>query len=100
MSSSMDGASVVSEGPTTRKYRFKTSFLLLTASYIGLFGLIAIIISFSSPYWLSSFKNVYSDFKRLGKSIFQSTQVSIIAIFFLFLGLWNFCFDHYRYVVY
>lgn len=80
MSSSMDGASVVSEGPTTRKYRFKTSFLLLTASYIGLFGLIAIIISFSSPYWLSSFKNVYSDFKRL--------------------GLWNFCFDHYRHPPY
>ncbi|OTF79630.1 hypothetical protein BLA29_008940 [Euroglyphus maynei] len=63
--SSVDGVSVVSEGPTMRKYRYRTSFLLITASYTGLFGLITIIIAFSSPYWLSSHKYTYSSFVRL-----------------------------------
>ncbi|KPM03812.1 hypothetical protein QR98_0022470 [Sarcoptes scabiei] len=67
MSSSMaDGdLSVISEGPTMRKYRHRTSYLLLTASYIGLLGLLTIIIAFSSPYWLSSHKYTYSSFVRL-----------------------------------
>lgn len=83
MSSSMDGASVVSEGPTSRKYRFKTSFLLLTASYVALFGLIAVIVSFSSPYWYSSYKYTYSHFVRLGK-FFQPWSFLSIIIFFIF----------------
>lgn len=74
--SSMDGASVVSEGPTTRKYRFKTSIYLLGAAYVGLLGLVLLVVAFFSPYWLASHKYTYSSFVRL--------------------GLWNFCFDHYR----
>ncbi|XP_027197216.1 uncharacterized protein LOC113791619 [Dermatophagoides pteronyssinus] len=78
--SSVDGVSVISEGPTMRKYRYRTSFLLIAASYTGLFGLITIIIAFSSPYWLSAHKYTYSSFVRL--------------------GLWTFCFDHYKHPPY
>lgn len=83
--SSVDGVSVVSEGPTMRKYRYRTSFLLITASYTGLIGLITIIIAFSSPYWLSSHKYTYSSFVRLGK--FHSYSYSLIIKF-----IYYFCF--------
>lgn len=88
----MDGASVVSDGPTTRKYRFKTSLLFLSASYVGVFGLITIVVAFSSPYWMSSHKHTYSNFVRQGSYVLILSQ----RLTFVCPGLWNFCFDHYK----
>lgn len=82
--SSVDGVSVISEGPTMRKYRYRTSFLLIAASYTGLFGLITIIIAFSSPYWLSAHKYTYSSFVRLGKLYFRLLILIIKFIYYSF----------------
>lgn len=101
--------SVISEGPTMRKYRHRTSYLLLTASYIGLLGLLTIIIAFSSPYWLSSHKYTYSSFVRLGLyfyvlnkalfKIFSMISNEFMARHLTMKGLWTFCFDHYKYEI-
>jgi hypothetical protein len=62
------------------KYRLKTSYSLLVSSYVALLALITLIVSFASPYWLSSHKYTYKNFVRL--------------------GLWDFCFDNYRHPSY
>ncbi|CAG2183939.1 unnamed protein product, partial [Oppiella nova] len=73
MSTISGGSSRMSDIPP--KYRLKTSYTLIVASYVALLALITLIISFASPYWLSSHKYTYSSFVRL--------------------GLWDFCFDRY-----
>jgi len=78
MSSLSGGSSRMSDLPP--KYRLKTSYSLIVASYVALLALITLIIAFASPYWLSSHKYTYSSFVRL--------------------GLWDFCFDHYRHPPY
>jgi len=67
-------------GAQSSGYRLKTSYTLLVASYICLLALITLIISFSSPYWLSSHQYTYKNFVRL--------------------GLWDFCFNNYRHPPY
>jgi len=78
MSSLSGGSSRLSDIPP--KYRLKTSYSLLVSSYVALLALITLIVSFASPYWLSSHKYTYKNFVRL--------------------GLWDFCFDNYRHPSY
>ena len=77
---SRDGSSRSSDIPA--KYRLKTSYTLLAASYVSLLALITLIISFASPYWLSAHKYVYKNFVRLGLSdqlILNQIYLNIIS---------------------
>jgi len=60
--------------------RFKITNRLIVGSVITLFSWILLLISFASPYWLSSYRHTFSSFIRL--------------------GLWDFCFHDYRHPYY
>ncbi|XP_022237131.1 uncharacterized protein LOC106477097 isoform X1 [Limulus polyphemus] len=58
----------------------KTSGALLTGSILAFVAGVLLLISFSSPYWLVSYPETYSEFVRL--------------------GLWDVCFRNYRHPPY
>jgi len=55
----------------------KTSAWLLIGACIAFFSGLTLLMSFCSPYWLESWSGTFSEFKNL--------------------GLWEFCFDHFRF---
>ncbi|XP_018018769.1 uncharacterized protein LOC108675283 isoform X2 [Hyalella azteca] len=59
---------------------FPPSANFVNASIVAFVGLLLFVMSFTSPYWLVSYEYTYSDFKNM--------------------GLWEFCFDGYRYPKY
>lgn len=65
---------------TTKKFRLKLSQRLHWTAVLAFISYIILLISFASPYWLSSYKFTDSTFKRL--------------------GLWDFCFQDYRHPSY
>lgn len=64
----------------TKKFRLKLSERLHWTSILAFISYLILLISFASPYWLSSYKFTDSAFKRL--------------------GLWDFCFQDYRHPSY
>lgn len=67
-------------GVSRAKYRVKVSTRLLAGSILVLLSWLLLLISFASPYWLSSYSHTYSPFVRM--------------------GLWDFCFNNYRHPPY
>lgn len=65
---------------TTKKFRLQLSEQLHKAAVIAFISYLVLLVSFASPYWLSSYKFTDSAFKRL--------------------GLWDFCFEDYRHPSY
>lgn len=63
-----------------RKFRLRISQRLHYSAVLAFISFIILLISFASPYWLSSYKFTDSAFKRL--------------------GLWDFCFQDYRHPSY
>lgn len=63
-----------------KKFRLKLSQRLHWTSTLAFISYLILLISFASPYWLSSYKFTDSAFKRL--------------------GLWDFCFQDYRHPSY
>ncbi|RWS25553.1 hypothetical protein B4U80_02775 [Leptotrombidium deliense] len=74
--STISGGSVETEDRIRRDEKSKISRQLTIGSLVCLLSWILLIIAFSSPYWLSSYKYTYSSFVRL--------------------GLWDFCFRDFR----
>ena len=68
------------DGHKKRVVKAKISNRFIVASILCLFSWILLLISFASPYWLSSYSYTYSPFVRL--------------------GLWDFCFTNYRHPSY
>lgn len=64
----------------TKKFRLKLSQRLHWTAILAFISYLILLISFASPYWLSSYKFTDSAFKRL--------------------GLWDFCFQDYRHPSY
>ena len=67
-------------GVSRAKYRVKVSTRFLAAAILVLVSWLLLLISFASPYWLSSYSQTYSSFVRM--------------------GLWDFCFNNYRHPPY
>lgn len=65
---------------STKKFRLKLSQRLHWTAVLAFISYLILLISFASPYWLSSYKFTDSTFKRL--------------------GLWDFCFQDYRHPAY
>lgn len=63
-----------------KKFRLRISQRLHWTATLAFISYITLLISFASPYWLSSYKFTDSHFKRL--------------------GLWDFCFQDYRHPTY
>lgn len=63
-----------------KKFRLKLSQRLHWTAVLAFISYLILLISFASPYWLSSYKFTDSTFKRL--------------------GLWDFCFQDYRHPAY
>lgn len=63
-----------------KKFRLRISQRLHYSAVLAFISFIILLISFASPYWLSSYKFTDSAFKRL--------------------GLWDFCFQDYRHPSY
>jgi len=64
----------------TKKFRLRLSQRLHWTSVLAFISYLILLVSFASPYWLSSYKFTDSAFKRL--------------------GLWDFCFQDYRHPSY
>lgn len=69
-----------SSQPKAKKFRLKLSERLHWTACLAFISYLILLISFASPYWLSSYKFTDSTFKRL--------------------GLWDFCFQDYRHPSY
>jgi hypothetical protein len=69
-----------SHQPNAKKFRLKLSERLHWTAVLAFISYLILLISFASPYWLSSYKFTDSTFKRL--------------------GLWDFCFQDYRHPSY
>lgn len=67
-------------GETSKKFRLRLSQRLHWTAVLAFISYLILLISFASPYWLSSYKFTDSTFKRL--------------------GLWDFCFQDYRHPSY
>lgn len=65
---------------SNKKFRLKLSQRLHWTAVLAFISYLILLISFASPYWLSSYKFTDSTFKRL--------------------GLWDFCFQDYRHPSY
>lgn len=63
-----------------KKFRLQISERLHWTAILAFVSYIILLISFASPYWMTSYKFTYSAFKKL--------------------GLWDFCFDEYRHPSY
>lgn len=63
-----------------KKFRLQLSQRLHYAAVLAFISFLVLLVSFASPYWLSSYKFSDSAFKRL--------------------GLWDFCFQDYRHPAY
>lgn len=69
-----------SSQPSAKKFRLQLSERLHWTAILAFISYLILLISFASPYWLSSYKFTDSTFKRL--------------------GLWEFCFQDYRHPSY
>ncbi|KNE86467.1 hypothetical protein PSTG_20172 [Puccinia striiformis f. sp. tritici PST-78] len=69
-----------SSQPNAKKFRLQLSERLHWTAVLAFISYLILLISFASPYWLSSYKFTDSTFKRL--------------------GLWDFCFQDYRHPSY
>jgi len=78
--STISGTSFETTEKLSQKQRFQISQRFVIISTFCFLAWIMMLISFASPYWLSSVKEAYSDFIRL--------------------GLWDVCFKNYRHPQY